>query len=212
MNLDLPKALTDALPDSVRPYALFIVLGIVGIAALFGLIILFFIARLIFGRGKGKADKESKLAERLTEYPDLKPSTGDRQLRIEGVPVRMRLVVVAPAGTASEVDMDDIPDMLERIVPGLGEIYKYDKPRVKVWPTQVSYQGFATFFHRNTLTGAKDGEQTRWAMAAGRVKLCKQQVMLGLALQSVKPNTVGRRTVDSHEWASMLRVRVKGGD
>jgi hypothetical protein len=33
--------------------------------------------------------------------------------------------------------------------------------------------------------------------------------MLGVALQSIKPNTLGRRTVDAHEWASILRVRVK---
>jgi hypothetical protein len=73
----------------------------------------------------------------------------------------------------------------------------------------VSYQGFATHFHRNTITGAKDGEQTRWVMVAGRAKLGKFQIMLGMALQTIKPNTVGRRTVDAHEWASVLRVRVK---
>jgi len=145
----------------------------------------------------------------LQEYPDLKPSSGDRQLRVEGVPVRLRLVVVAPAGTASEVDVDELANVLEQILPGLGDIYKHDKPRVKVWPTQVSYQGFASHFHRNTVTGAPAGVQTRWVMVAGRAKLGNFQIMLGLALQSIKPNTVGRRTVDSHEWASLLRVRVR---
>ena len=96
-----------------------------------------------------------------------------------------------------------------RILPGLGEIYAHDKPRVKVWPKQVSYQGFATHFHRNMETGAEEGVQTRWVMVAGRAKLGKFQIMMGLALQSIKPNTVGRRTVDSHEWATVLRVRVK---
>ena len=83
------------------------------------------------------------------------------------------------------------------------------KPRVKVWPPQVSYQGFANFFHNNMDTGAGAGEETRWATLAGRVKVGKKQVMLGMALQSIKPNTVGQRTLDSHEWATVLRVRVK---
>lgn len=203
------KLLTDMLPEGLRPYGTYIALGAIVIALLFGLLLLGFVARAFRGRGKGKAKGSSDLEEILTEYPDLKSSSGDRQLRIEGVPVRLRLVVVAPAGTASDVDVDELPKILEKLVPGLGEIYTHDKPRVRVWPKQVSYQGFATHFHRNTVTGAEDGEQTRWVMAAGRAKLGKFQIMLGLAMQSVKPNTVGRRTVDSHEWATILRVRVK---
>src|SRR5439155_24495943 len=149
------------------------------------------------------------LIEKRQEYPDLRTGTGDRQLRVEGVPVRLRMVVIAPAGTESEVDLDELAGILDKVLPGLGEIFKHDKPRVKEWPRQVSYQGFATHFHRNMETGAKDGEQTRWVTVAGRAKLGKYQIMLGLVLQSIKPNTVGPRTVDSHEWATLLRVRVK---
>ncbi len=209
MELQLPKEVTDLLPPDLRAYALYIVGGLVCIGLLFVVLILGLIGRMMFGRGKGSKAAKSNLEENLEEYPDLKSSSGDRQLRIEGVPVRLRLVVVAPAGTASEVDADGVEDMLERLLPGLGEIYKHDKPRLRVWPKQVSYQGFTTHFHRNTVTGVAEGEPTRWAMVAGRVKLGKQQILLGLALQSIKPNTVGRRSIESHEWASVLRVRVR---
>jgi hypothetical protein len=74
---------------------------------------------------------------------------------------------------------------------------------------QLSYEGFAKHFHRNTITPEPEGELTRWVMVAGRAKLGKKQIMLGLALQAVKPTTVGRKTVDSHEWATVLRVRVR---
>ena len=57
------------------------------------------------------------------------------------------------------------------------------------------------------LTGAEEGDQTRWVLIAGRVKVGKKQYMLGVALQTIKPNTIGRRTIDAHEWASVLRVR-----
>jgi hypothetical protein len=167
------------------------------------------VVRFLFGR-RPKAGKGPNLIENLREYPDLKSSGGgDRQLRVEGSPARLRLVVIAPAGTASDFDMDELGQMLEKIVQGLGEIYKHDKPRVKVWPTQVSYKGFATHFHNNMKTGAAEGEQTRWVMVAGRVKVGKQQFMLGLALQTIKPNTIARLTVDAHEWTNVLRVRVK---
>lgn len=207
-EFELPKVLTDLLPEGLRAYALYILGGSVCVLGLIGLLLLGVVYKFLFGRRK-KSAHEKNLKEDLTEYPDLKSSTGDKQLRIEGVPVRIRLVVIAPAGTVSEIDADQLHSMLEKLLPGLGDIYKHDKPRVRVWPTQVSYQGFATHFHRNTETGAEEGEQTRWAMIAGRVKVGKTQFMLGLALQSIKENTVGRRTVDSHEWASVLRVRVR---
>jgi hypothetical protein len=209
MDLEAPKVLTDLLPENLRAYAIYILGGSICLIGLIGLLLLFAVVKVLFGSRAKKSEYEKDLKEDLKEYPDLKPSSGDRQLRVEGLPVRLRLVVVAPAGTASEVDLDELPNILEKILPGLGDIYKHDKPRVRVWPKQVSYQGFANHFHRNTLTGVDDGTQTRWVMLAGRAKLGKFQIMLGLALQSVKPNTVGRRTVDSHEWATLLRVRVK---
>lgn len=204
-----PKMFTDLLPQPVKAYATYILLGSVCLLGLFALLILLGIAKMMFGRKKAKGRLEENLEEDLETYPDLKKPSGDTQLRVEGVPARLRLVVVAPAGTASEVDLDEVEKFLDKMVPGLSDIYRHDKPRVRAWPRQVSYQGFATHFHRNTLTGAEDDEATRWVMIAGRLKLGKFQVMIGLALQTIKPNTIGRRTVDSDGWATLLRVRVR---
>lgn len=208
MDIAIPKEVTDFLPENLRAYALYILGGAICIGALFLLIIFAGILRLLFGGKQRKPDDRRDLTEDLASYPDLKTSSGDRQLRAEGTPVRLRLVVIAPAGN-TEINLEQMPQLLEEIVSGLGEIYKHDKPRVKVWPTQVSYQGFATFFHSHTPTGAGEKEQTRWVKVAGRVRFGKQQYMLGLALQSIKPNTIGRRTVDAHEWSNVLRVRVR---
>src|SRR5437660_11925803 len=99
MDLEAPKVMTDLLPENLRAYAWFILGGGVCVIALFAFIVLGVIAKLLFGRRRQQSEFEKNLVEDLTEYPDLKPSTGDKQLRAEGVPVRMRLIVVAPAGT-----------------------------------------------------------------------------------------------------------------
>jgi hypothetical protein len=207
-----PDWLVKALPeggarDFIQGWGWYAVLGVGGLIVL---LILSMIFRKLFG-GKTAASepRERNLEEDLSEYPPLTPSTGDRQLKVEGVPVRMRLVVVAPAGKDADVDADDVEAMLDKVVVGLGEIYRGDKPRVRVWPRQLSYEGFAKHFQRNMITPEGEGEPSRWVLIGGRVKLGKQQIMLGLGLQALKPTTVGRRTIDAHEWPTVLRVRVR---
>ncbi len=99
--------------------------------------------------------------------------------------------------------------LLDRVVTGLGEIAKQDRPRVRIWPAQISNEGFAHKFHTSTVIPEKEGELSPWACIAGRAKLGKTQLMLGLAVQGLKPNTLGRRTIEPHEWDSVLRVRVR---
>ena len=194
----LPQWLLMLIAAAVVLIALLVVLGILG-----------FVFRTLFGRRNKTAKQGSNLEEKLGAYPPLKASTGDRRLQVEGVPVRLRLVVVAAAGKESDVDQDEVGKMLEKILPGLGGIYEQDKPRLRVWPVQLSYEGFANHFHRNMIVPEPEGSQTPWVLVAGRAKLGKQQVMVGLALQALKPTTIGRLTLDSHEWETRLRVRVR---
>ncbi len=184
-----------------------IVLGGALIGAIFLLLILFIVVRILFGR-KAKP-KAPSLEEDLSTYPPLKSGGGDRRLLVEGVPVRLRLVVLAPAGKQSEIDQEQVEATLEKMLPGLGQICKYDKPRVRIWPMQLSYQGFTKHFHRNTLVPEAEGELSPWVVVAGRAKLGTNQVMVGFALQALKPTTVGRLTIEAHEWESKLRVRVR---
>ena len=211
-----PNWLMEAAPGGVKPYlegtTWYVIEGVVGLIALLVLLLLLRgVVRLFSGGSSTKRKRTaSQLEEHLEEYPPPKPSTGDRQLRVEGVPCRLRLLAIAPAGTASEIDEDAIPDILEKIVTGLGNVFEADKPRMRIWPVQISYQGFATHFHRNTIIPEEEGEPTPWIVVAGRVKLAgKQQFMLGMALVAMKPTTVGRRTYDSHDWATAVKVRIR---
>ncbi len=194
-----------ALPAWVQ---IVIALAVVLIGALVLLAVLLVLIRVLFGRRKA-VPKAPNLEEDLSTYPPAPPSSGDRRLVVEGIPVRLRLVVLAPGGTQGTVDEENIGPTLERILPGLGEIFRHDRPRVRIWPTQLSYQGFTRHFHRNTLVPEGEGELSPWVVVAGRAKIGKGQFMVGLAMQALKPTTIGRLTLEAHEWESKLRVRVR---
>lgn len=200
----LKKMLPEGMAGTLDSIWLFIVAG-VGVLVL---LILWLLVRKLFAR-KEKHPTEIERVEKLAEYPDLPPSKGDRRLVVEGVPVRLRLVVVAPAGGASHVDRDNIDQLLDKVLPGLGDITASDRPRVQVWPLQLSYEGFANTFHRGTLLPEGEDQPSRWALLAGRAMVGRNQFLLGLGVQAVKANTIGRKTLKSHDWSTLLRVRVR---
>ncbi len=170
----------------------FVVLGIIA------LIVLLILRRLLFRlftRSGTAVSRAPNLEEDLETYPPLPPSTGDRQLRVEGVPVRMRLVVVAPAGAEGEVDAEDAVAILERALPGLGAMCRADKPRIKVWPRQLSYEGFSRLFQRNMLTRDAQGEMSRWVLLAGRVKFGGPEVFVDASPEDIPALLAGRAEV-----------------
>src|SRR6516164_7436132 len=103
-----PKWLKDMMPDAAD-YAWW---GILGFGALVVLLLFFAVCSKFLGLFNKPARPKSKnLKEDLEAYPPLPPSTGDRRLLVEGVPVRLRLVVAAPAGKESSVSADNIEKM-----------------------------------------------------------------------------------------------------
>jgi hypothetical protein len=207
-----PQWLNDALPDAARDvlqnggwYA------ILGVGALVVLLILWAIVRPLFRRRRrpARAERSEIAVEDLASYPPPAPSTGDRRLTVEGVPVRLRLVVLAPAGVAYQVNADTVNDVLEQVLTGLGSIAAADLPRVRVWPAQLSYEGFANTFHRNTPMPEGEKEPSRWVLVAGRARMGGQSLMVGLGMQAIKPTTVGRKTLQPHEWSTVLRIKVR---
>jgi hypothetical protein len=205
-----PEWLVKSLPEGgARDFiqgAGYVVLGVVGLVVL---LIFWTFLRNLFRREEPEEVRLPNLEEDLSQYPEPKPSTGDRQLRVEGLPVRLRLVVIAPTGKDEVIRPDDVEGMLDSVLPGLGDICKGDRPRIKVWPRQHSYEGFTKHFQKNMLAPEPAGGASRWVLLGGRAKLGKQQIMLGLGLLAVKPTTLGRRTVEAHEWPTILRIRVR---
>lgn len=171
--------------------------GVVGGGAL--AVVFFF---LVF-RGKKKHDPEAGLAEDLGEYPP-PPRAGKHRLLVQGSPMRLRLVVVAPVGKKDFAKGGDVEPILDEVVPGLAEIAEADKPRVRVWPAQLTVPGFPPSFWR--LTEKPSGQAGNWVLVAGAARANGQPVLLGLALWTDKPTKKGQLVLEPNQWSEALRV------
>ena len=162
--------------------------------------------RIAAGRKRQHPDLERGLREDLAEYPP-PPPAGGRRLTVTGVPVRVRLVVVAPAGKQHDpLTPDDVPAVLDDVLRGLGGIVRADRPRVRVWPPQLSATGFAPTFHRLVASPDAGAEWSRWVKLAGPARTGRRPILLGLALLADEPLKLGDVQVETTEWGELLRV------
>jgi hypothetical protein len=205
--------MNDLLPEGARDFLN--VGGWYGVLGVAGLLLLLLLWAVLGGLVRGlfrrppAAPPKDELGEDLSAIPPAPPHSGDVRLTVEGTPVRLRLVVVAPAGTGYTIPADAVHELLDRALPGLGEIAARDQPRTRVWPKQLSYEGFANTFHRNTPVPEGEKKPSCWVLVAGRADLGARPVLIGLGLQTVRPSTLGRMTLEPHQWGTVLRVRVK---
>lgn len=151
--------------------------------------------------------KDDPLAVDLANCPPPKNAPGPIALLCYHVPVRLRFVVLAPQGKDETVDPASAYALLDRVIPGLAQVAAVDAPFVRVWPAQVSHHGFTHAFHRCTLKPDPEGQPSRWVLVAGRAILGKQSLLLGLGLEANEPATIGRLTLEPHQWLDALRIR-----
>jgi hypothetical protein len=176
----------------------------IGLGVLVAIIVLLKIAG---GRKKKHPDLERAQREDLAEYPP-PPPAGGKRLSANGVPVRVRLIVIAPTGKAQDpISVDELPDLLEDVLRGLGSFVKSDKPRVKVWPTQLSVAGFAPTFHRLVESPDAEKKSSRWIKLAGPARSGKRPILLGMALLADEPCKMGDVHVETTAWAEILQVQ-----
>jgi hypothetical protein len=208
--------LTDWMPSQVRDLLGVEVWWLIFLAVALGLLLLLAsvlrrLWRALFARKKPAADWERDLRQDLEECPLPVRPPGAHALTVYHVPVRLRLVVVAPSGREGDVDATAVEKLLDRVIPGLGGVARNDRPRIRVWPAQLSHQGFNAAFHRCTPKREGEGQPSRWVLVAGRAVVGRQPVMLGLGLWAEEPSTVGRLSLEPHQWLDVLRLRATGG-
>jgi len=179
-------------------------IGLGGIAAV--LIVLTFVFRRR-GRGEAKGlgrELHVDLASLTQEGP---PASGP-QLECRRVKVRLALVVLAPVGRASTLATGGgLDNLLEQIVPGLGEVFNAQRPPVKLWPPQLSHTGFTASFFKNVPLPGNRGRGTPWCSLAGTCEIECKNVNVGLVMCAAKPNNLGQEVVQhTHGWSDELRV------
>lgn len=179
-----------------------LVMILVGVVVV--LVVLRAVRSLFKGSASGPAQERGVSEERLADYPP--PPAGKARLKVEGRPARLRVVIVAPVGKDAAIDLATVESQLDQFVYGLGAVVKQDKPRIKVWPAQLSNKGFAMTFNRMMVRPEGLGKPSRWITIAGQTPPRPRPVMLGLVVQTEEPSCVGHLTPGPEQWATMVQV------
>ncbi|MFL5242145.1 MAG: hypothetical protein ACJ8FY_08555 [Gemmataceae bacterium] len=185
------------------------------VGGLLGLVLFFGAVRLVWrkafaARRRPFLESDREFEENLADCPLSAAPPQERQLTVYHLPVRMRLVVVAPVGREADFDAMAVENLLDKVIPGLGDIARWDRPRIRVWPAQYSTQGFAIAFQRRLHKPDPEGKPSRWILVAGRALIGRVPVMIGLALWAEKANMIGKVNLEPHQWLDVLRLQRAG--
>jgi hypothetical protein len=129
-----------------------------------------------------------------------------RRLLLEGVPVQLRLVVVAPLGLNATIEEGHVDELLNLAVWGLGSLARQEKAQTKIWPPQLSAHGFAAVFHRMVHRPEAEGEPSNWILLAGHTPPRPRPSLIGLACWTEEKTTIGRVILQPNEWTNWLRI------
>lgn len=149
------------------------------------------------------------LAVNIQALPSHGPSAEFPRLEVFGVPVRLAVVVLAPAGRGTLPTTHELSEVLEAIAPGLTDVFRSQSPKFRHWPAQLSSHGFIqSFFNKLALPG-DHGKRTPWTSIAGKLEWNEQTLLAGFVCCADGPNSLGQFPVD-HEgkWHEVMRVRL----
>jgi hypothetical protein len=204
--VDYLKPVIDLLPESLQEYWLVVF----GAAALLVLLPLAWYKRrhlrALLRLPLRPVREEPRLDEDLANFVPPPGLPGPRRLFIEGVPARLRLVVVAPQGKGTTIAETDIREVLDQVRWGLGAIARQDQAALRVWPVQLSAHGFPAVFHRQLHKAEPEGQPSHWVLLAGPTPPRSHPVLLGLAVWTDDATTIGQLTMDAGQWLRTLDI------
>jgi hypothetical protein len=154
-------------------------------------------------------DEQARLGVDIESLPDGGPTSYAAILECYHVPVRLALVILAPAGRESELPGPEAwPDLVGQLVPGFRDVLTDHRPEIRPWPKQVSSQGFAAKFFRYVRLPGDRGKGTVWCSLAGKFEADHRSLLIGLVLCAEHPNPLGELRVQQvTQWLDVLRVK-----
>lgn len=203
--LDFPQLTPDLILTGV----------VTAVAALFALVLFVKSWRTLSALVRALLARNRRAEETTTATPiDLNalasegpPATGP-SLHAYNVPMRLVVLVLAPVGRGNPLPAtDQLPRIIDQIAPGLFDVLQSHQARIKLWPPQLSAQGFAAALFANVPLPGHRGKGTPWCALAGRFAAGDQAFLAGVVLRAAAPNSLGQITL-AHEaqWLEILRT------
>jgi hypothetical protein len=164
--------------------------------------------RLHHRRRKRRAGPARQPRDLLADIGESLTGLGARQVTVQGIPGRLRLVVLAPAAPgAAPVPEGAQGPALDAAVPGLAEAAAADFPKVECWVDRHARDGFRSALVEGVRFPEPPGEPSRWVLVAGEVVGPQGPYHLGLAVLAEKPTAARVLDVFAGRWAAVLGVR-----
>jgi hypothetical protein len=133
---------------------------------------------------------------------------GPKQLTVNGVPARLRLVVLGRTlATAGRLSEDEVPRMLNGILHGMAEVMKYDSPRAVVWHDARTHDGFRQKLLERVVFPQAKGEPTPWVLLIGEMPGRESPLLVGLALHRAEESAERVVSVPAGQWRHVLGFR-----
>ncbi len=141
------------------------------------------------------------------------PPPASPRLEFFGLPVRLVVLVLAPAGRDGYLPpSEQWNDLFEAIVPGLGEVVRAHQPMVVRWPPQLSAQGFIHKYFQNVRLPGDRGRGTPWCSAAGVARYSGRTFLVGMTFYAARANHYSQETINREgDWYRLLRVTIADG-
>ncbi len=189
-----------------------VLMGGAVLAALFLLLLVVIVFLLLRRRARPPEPALPDLRIDVASLPAQGPPHDGPRLEFYGTPVRLAVLVLAPAGRNNPLPAErDLPAVLDSLLPNFTAVVAAHRPLIRPWPVQLSTQGFASSFFNNVRLPGDRGKGTPWCAVAGRFEAGAQQLLVGLVCVADRPNSLSQITV-AHvgQWMDVLRVKNVG--
>jgi hypothetical protein len=189
-----------------------VLLGGAVAAALFVLLLIVIVFLLFRRRARQPEAAQPDLRIDVAALPAQGPPDVGPQLEFYGTPVRLAVLVLAPAGRNNPLPAEgDLPAVLDDLLPSFTAVVAAHQSLIRLWPYQLSTQGFVSSFFANVRLPGDRGKGTPWCAVAGRFEAGNQQFLAGLVCVSRRPNSLSQVTV-AHvgQWMDVLRIKNAG--
>lgn len=193
------------LPDAL-------LLGGVVLVVLLVLSLVVLLFRLLRRRARQLELVQPDLRIDVASLPAHGPPENGPRLEFYGTPVRLAVLVLAPAGRNNPLPAEhELPTVLDDLLPGFMAVVVEHRPLMRFWPCQLSTQGFVNSFFGNVRLPGDRGKGTPWCAVAGRFETGGQQLLAGLVCIASRANSLSQVTV-THvgQWMDVLRIKNAG--